>query len=348
MALTLTPLRKPTTFGRTVMDLSIADVLASPHLQQQVREALDTHGMLLFPNQRLTPAEEAAFAKLFPWDQTVPMAECAGPFATAQTTGVYGVGGGGDEGLPAIAGVGGNEGGAVLGVDRWKLPAPLSMVQIQGDGAVRKHHNVPDGELVSSQTFAEWHTDGVHDTPRSTYPPAVTTMYCLVTPPQARPISEARPCPPPRCRRNTPPPALHQMQGGETLFADGRAGFAALPAALQRRARRLSAVFDGRFRQMNPAGTRALPSEVGAAFDGAQVPLTNRWPLVSRDAAGRECLYALAPSFTRHLVESSEEEGEVALSEEESQQLLQQMLLWALQVWPPRGKGGTLLPWAPR
>ena len=133
--------------------------MASPHLQQQVRDALDTHGMLLFPNQRLTPAEEAAFAKLFPWDQTVPMAECAGPFATAQTTGVYGVGGGGDEGLPAIAALGGNEGGAVLGVDRWKLPAPLSMVQIQGDGAVSKQHGVPDGELVSSQTFAEWHTD---------------------------------------------------------------------------------------------------------------------------------------------------------------------------------------------
>ena len=94
--------------------------------------------------------------------------------------------------------------------DRWKLPS-LPMVQIQGHGKVCGHHGVADGVLSSSQDFAEWHTDGVHDVPLTTNPPAVTTMYCLDTP----------------------------AQGGETLFASSREGFAALPERLKVRARRL-------------------------------------------------------------------------------------------------------------
>ena len=260
-ALKLHPLR--TAVGREVANASISEILASPALQQQCREALNEHGLLLFAKQQLTPAQEAEFAKLFPWDDSVPMlSECAGPFDTAQSTGVTGI--------PA---------GGSMPVDRWKLPA-LPMVQCQGAGPVRDHHGVPDGTLCASQSFAEWHTDGVHDTPRSTQPPVVTAMYCLATP----------------------------KQGGETLFASARVGLELLPEALWRasslesteeepdtfpssrpvgapssrtrprrrlrRARRghvpdmseaacvgLTAVFDGRFREMVPGGTRATPHE---------------------------------------------------------------------------------------
>ena len=186
-ALKLHPLR--TAVGREVANASISEILASPALQQLVREALNEHGLLLFAKQQLTPAQEAEFAKLFPWDDSVPMlSECAGPFDTAQSTGVTGIPAGGR--MPA---------------DRWKLPA-LPMVQCQGAGPVRDHHGVPDGTLCASQSFAEWHTDGVHDTPRSTQPPVVTAMYCLATP----------------------------KQGGETLFASARRGLELLPEALWR------------------------------------------------------------------------------------------------------------------
>ena len=186
-ALKLHPLR--TAVGREVANASISEILASPALQQQCREALNEHGLLLFAKQQLTPAQEAEFAKLFPWDDSVPMlSECAGPFDTAQSTGVTGI--------PA---------GGSMPVDRWKLPA-LPMVQCQGAGPVRDHHGVPDGTLCASQSFAEWHTDGVHDTPRSTQPPVVTAMYCLATP----------------------------KQGGETLFASARVGLELLPEALWR------------------------------------------------------------------------------------------------------------------
>ena len=171
-SLSLSPIRSNLAFGRRVTGASVSEVLASPSLQSQVRHALADFGFLVFPEQQLSPSEEAAFAKLFPYDADVPLVDCAGPFATVQMTGVYGLGAGGagsqittmssrkereelygQEGAPAA--------------DRWKLPE-LPMVQIQGHGTVRAHHGVADGTLSSAQDFAEWHTDGVHDVPTST------------------------------------------------------------------------------------------------------------------------------------------------------------------------------------
>ena len=280
-SLELAPLDR-CSFGRKAVGTTIAEVLDSPTLKQQIRDALDEHGVLLFPGQQLDPEQEAAFAKLFPWDDSVSMlTECAGPFATAQSTGVVGAG--------------------AANIDRWKLPA-LPMVQCQGDGPVRDHHGVPDGELSASQTFAEWHTDGVHDTPRTTQPPVATTMYCLATP---------------AC-------------GGETLFASARAGFEALPEALQQRARGLTAVFDGRFRPMVPGGTRAQQPVSGGSGGGGggDWAETRRFPLVARDGRGREGLYGVAPAFTRCLLEA---DG-TALGEEEGQALLDQILHHALRL----------------
>lgn len=229
---TLAPLRASLRFGREVLGLSVADVLASPELQALVRAALDEHGLLLFRGATLSPAEEEAFAKIFDWDDTVPLVALAGPFGgTVQMAGVYGVGGGG-----AAVQTSGALGSR--GVDRWKLPKH-PVIQLQGHGQVRGHHGVADGELRSAQPFCEWHTDGVHDTPTGTHPPSVTVMYCLDTP---------------TC-------------GGETLFASGRAGLANLPPPLRARARRTDVVFDGRFRECTVDGTRALPAELAVAPD---------------------------------------------------------------------------------
>ena len=311
--LSLSPLRSKLRFGVRIDGVSVSDVVSSPGLQDQVRDALETHGLLLFPKQKLTPDIEAAFAKIFPWDDSVPLAECAGPFSTVQMTGVYGVGSGGSK-VTVSSKTSPSYGQAgAASVDRWKLPA-YPMVQIQGHGTVPDQHGVAGGTLTSAQNFAEWHTDGVHDVPKNTCPPAVTTMYCLDTP----------------------------AFGGETLFASGRAGFQALPDRLKRKARRLSAEFDGRFRTCVAAGTRALASEVSATLKG-ECAVTNRWPLVITNASGEESLYALAPAFTRCLIEGGDDEvkGSPAyvLSAEESQAVLDEILSAALMLpasgWTP-------------
>ena len=77
-SLSLSPLRPYLPFGRRVSGVTIADVLSSASLQAKVRQLLDEHGLLLFAEQHdLSPAQEVAFAKLFPWDDSVPLADCA-------------------------------------------------------------------------------------------------------------------------------------------------------------------------------------------------------------------------------------------------------------------------------
>ena len=320
-SLALSPLRSSLHFGRRVDNVSVAEILSSPALQEAVVAALDKFGLLLFQNEELSPAEEVAFAQLFPWDATAPVVDYAGPYATVEATGVYGVGAGGtgtqSSTRPKLYGQ-----ANAPHADRWKLPS-LPMVQIQGHGKVCGHHGVADGVLSSSQDFAEWHTDGVHDVPLTTNPPAVTTMYCLDTP----------------------------AQGGETLFASSREGFAALPERLKVRARRLSAALDGRFRTTNRQGTRALPSEVYVEAKD-EMPLTNRWPLVTVDeATGGETLYCIAPAFTRHLIETGDDPHggsacERILTAEESQAVLGEILEIALHIGSPNRRAGGE-GWAP-
>ena len=194
----------------------------------------------------------------------------------------------------------------VGGASRWKVPSH-PVVQLQGCGQVEGHYGIPDGVISSEWLSAEWHTDGCHDdvASRGTLPPVLTSMYVIETP----------------------------THGAETLFASGRAAFAALPAQLQERALRLVAVYDGTFRPVEPDGARARADAAGS--HGGR--LSSRWPVVIADRTGQPSLY-VAPAFTCRV----EEDG-LPLSAEDSQALLGELVRTGLGLpagWhaPPDGQ----------
>ena len=85
--LKLAPLRENMPSGREVVDLRVQEVLADESISKAVVGAFNEHGALLFRGQSLSPAEEEAFAKLFPWDDSVSVAEHSGPYDSGQSSG---------------------------------------------------------------------------------------------------------------------------------------------------------------------------------------------------------------------------------------------------------------------
>ena len=89
----------PQPFGRKVRGADVVDILQSEELQTAVVQAFLTHDVLLWRGQQaMTPETEEAL----PWDDSVTMGDCSGPYDKAQQTGVVGVNG---------------------KASRWKLPA---------------------------------------------------------------------------------------------------------------------------------------------------------------------------------------------------------------------------------
>lgn len=147
MSLTLTASAWNHSFGATVSGASVQDVLSNEHLAAALVDAFNQHGLLLWRDQAVSPAEELALAKLLPHDADASVEARAGPYSKAFL--------------------------------RWKLPH-LPEIQVQGWGAVHDHHGV-SGTMAPSVTTREWHTDGIHELER---PPVLTTMYSISVPPE--------------------------------------------------------------------------------------------------------------------------------------------------------------------
>ena len=152
----------------------------------------------------LTPRKSWRSQRCDPeWDDSVPMEECAGPFSTAQATGVYGVGAGGN-GTIAYGNM-----AEMPCRQRWKLPA-FPAVQIQCHGVLRSHHGVDDGELVP-RSFCRVAHRLVCTTPQQHASAVITTMYCIGRRKAARrsshlPCGSRCPRPWQRARAPSPPP----------------------------------------------------------------------------------------------------------------------------------------------
>ncbi|KAJ8607066.1 hypothetical protein CTAYLR_009897 [Chrysophaeum taylorii] len=236
-----------------ILNCSVPALLASPAQQECIRGLLREHGFLLMRGvASLSPGEEEALMKLFPYDDVAAVRDVSGPYH-APGTGI----------IETV------RNGVTVGAARWKIPAH-PVIQLQGNGAVKSHYGVEDGWLASRWETREWHTDGCHDVPASTWPPVATSMYCFATPSEA----------------------------GETLFASGRRILDALSEDLRDVALRLDAVYDLALRPMEKDGCRAARSS-------GVVPgeLTNQFPIVILDQKRRPSLY-VAPAFTRYLVDA--------------------------------------------
>eukprot|EP00633_Aureoumbra_lagunensis_P007913 CAMPEP_0197314062 /NCGR_PEP_ID=MMETSP0891-20130614/31933_1 /TAXON_ID=44058 ORGANISM="Aureoumbra lagunensis, Strain CCMP1510" /NCGR_SAMPLE_ID=MMETSP0891 /ASSEMBLY_ACC=CAM_ASM_000534 /LENGTH=285 /DNA_ID=CAMNT_0042802311 /DNA_START=157 /DNA_END=1011 /DNA_ORIENTATION=- len=221
---------------------------------------LKKEGLVVFRDVKLEPSDEEAVMKRLPWDNMAKMKDLSGPYNAAGT------------GIIERR----NAKGEIVGCARWKLP-DFPMIQIQGSGEIVNHYEVADGELISKWSTREFHTDGPHDTPKCTYPPVATSMYCIETP-------------------NT---------GGQTLFADSRRAFCNLDDETKILALSLDVIYDHRFRPMLEDGCRAIPiSNDKAMVDDEKTPITNRWPLVILDRDSQPALY-LGPAFSRCLIERS-------------------------------------------
>ena len=132
-------------FGATV-DTSMLEIIDNRQLHSELLHAFNMYGLLHFPNQTLTPAEEVAFMKLLPWDKQAPPEKLYGPLGVPGVDGDF--------------------------YRRWRLPEQLDIL-CQGEGLVQNHHGVPDGVLNSGKPVQEFHTDGVHELDT---PPIATSM----------------------------------------------------------------------------------------------------------------------------------------------------------------------------
>ena len=114
-------------FGATVSGVSVQAVLSNSRLAQDLVAAFERYGLLLWRDQSISPAEELALAKLFPYDAHASIEARAGPYS------------------PAFL--------------RWKLPN-WPEIQVQGWGTVENHHGI-SGTMAPSVRTREWHTDGM-------------------------------------------------------------------------------------------------------------------------------------------------------------------------------------------
>ena len=277
------PLPGEPEFGCEVQT-SMKEIMESPALLTKAQALLAERGLLLFREAELTPAEETAFVKLFGWDDVSPFDDVAGPYMTAGT------------GIVDDSAI------------RWKIPS-FPAIQLQGNGAVRDHYDVPNGTLVANNKTREWHTDGCHDVLKS-LPPIATSMYCLKTPTNGH---------------------------GETLFASGRHAFSRLTPQLQARALQLDAVYDLTYRPMDPDGCRASMTK-------DEEPVTTRFPIVIQDQTGEPSLY-VGPAFTKYLVDRQTGRE---LSPEKSQKFLGTCLHRGLKVYEHKWRPKDFVLWCNR
>lgn len=296
MTLRWTAIKGAEGFGCEI-ESSVREVLDDVKKQDRLIHLVLEKGLVLFRGQtKLTPADECALLKLLPYDDKAPLRDVSGPYYAAGT-GIV------EKKTP----------GGVVGAARWKLPEH-PIIQLQGQGTIRNHFGVQDGELESKWMTREWHTDGCHDTPTNTLPPVATSMYCIESP----------------------------SVGGETLFASSKAAFRALPKEMQLRALRCECIYDHHYREMETDGMCAradrLPSLV--VLSG---PSSNRWPLVIQDQTGEPALYC-GPAFTRYVVES----GSTQLTQAAAQCLLGDMLRIGLgdgRIYAHAWQPGDLIIW---
>jgi len=137
-------------FGAVVTEFSIAEALQSTDpdtIRRKCNDAFEDYGLLIFREQELSPGQELAFAKWFPFDEDASIEERAGPYSESFL--------------------------------RWKLPEHPE-IQVQGWGDLQDHHGV-SGTMKPKVSCHEWHTDGVHDLDK---PPVYTSMYALQVPPE--------------------------------------------------------------------------------------------------------------------------------------------------------------------
>ena len=112
-----------------------------------LRCAMNEHGLLLFRGQTaLTPVEQLAFAKMFPWDKAASPTRLSLPSRNGQAF------------IPAV---------------------PEIVVQGLGKVPAENDYGLPAGELRQTQDHWQWHADGLH---QLTTPPIHTQMYCTVAP----------------------------------------------------------------------------------------------------------------------------------------------------------------------
>lgn len=135
-------------FG-VLIDVNVTDVIAKPSLAAAVVDALWGNGFILFRDQLLTPQEEAAFTRLFPFDSSVAATK-HGPQGEHESQ-IY---------------------------QRWRIPG-AEEVQVQGYGTLHDHFGLSGDMHVSAKEAREWHVDAVYE---SMTPSAVSCMLSVKTP----------------------------------------------------------------------------------------------------------------------------------------------------------------------
>jgi len=136
-------------FGAVVTGWDIREALLDPAAwQTQICRLFEQYGLLVFPQQVLSPSEELAFAKWFPYDEAAPIEERAGPYCD--------------------------------NFIRWKIPRHPE-IQVQGWGTIPDGHHGVSGTMRPAVLSHEWHTDGIHELRT---PPVYTSMYAVEVPPE--------------------------------------------------------------------------------------------------------------------------------------------------------------------
>jgi taurine dioxygenase len=137
------------TFGAEVTGVRVESM--SPAEASAVQRAWAEFGVLVIRDQKLTPDDEVAFARLFPHSRTCDLMRFCGPLA--------------QEGFDA---------------EEWrkfKLPGRPE-IQLRGRGELKDHYGVT-GFLDTGKGAKEYHSDSCHEFDT---PPIFTSLFCLATP----------------------------------------------------------------------------------------------------------------------------------------------------------------------
>jgi len=137
------------TFGATIKGVDLGAL--KPAELQVIKAEYNKRGVLHFPEQQLTPEQELAFSRIFPFSRTCSQRKLCGPLAK--------------DGFDRDT------------WEKFKLEGTPE-IQLRGYANLVDHYGVT-GKLDTVKGAREFHSDSLHEYDT---PPIFTSLYCLQTP----------------------------------------------------------------------------------------------------------------------------------------------------------------------